>query len=1221
MTLPRRFQALACLCLLLLVPFVAVMASLKGGTDRTVISRYPPAAPDTSGRLHLHWVREYPPLTPAWPDQPRLQFDATYRPVVHNRTLYVSSSRTDSVTALDLDTGKEKWCVFVDGPVRFAPAVWRNRVYFTSDDGYLYCVHADDGRLLWKFRGGPSERKVLGNERLISTWPARGAPVLAEGEVYFAAGIWPFMGVFLHALDSRTGEVIWTNSGDGSVYMEQPHHADSFAGIAPQGQLAVAGDQLLVPCGRAVPACYDRRTGKLLHFRLAENSRLGGGGDVSVQGSVFLNGGTLFDVHSGAALGELGEPAVLGPDVAYGCDAKDCRTFDLKALEQHEKDRIDRRGQRYSYSSANLTKLSSVALPHVDALALANLRLYAGAANRVLALELPLVKGHAHLSWQTTIEGHAAHLTAADDQLIVTTREGRIYCFGPGHRQVRHYPAETAPAPPADEWNAKTAALLDAAQVREGYCIVWGVGDGRLLGELVRQSSLRIIGIDADAARVNALRKSLYAGGIGGERVALITGDCSSVALPPYLASLMVCADGPDGAGASDFLDKAFASLRPYGGVLCLSPTVEQATHRLTNAHPGRAKVRTVGDWLLISRDGAVAGSANWTHEHADAANTRVSRDMLVKAPLGLLWFGGPSHAGVLPRHGHGPQPQIIDGKAIVEGPDLLRAIDIYTGRLLWETKLPGVGAAYDYLHHQPGANATGGNYVSTPDGIYVTHGACCRCLDPATGKEIRAYQLPPLPGEKSPPGWSYLNVCDDYLLGGANLGEPTSSERGSVAGSKRLTLLDRRSGKVLWNAIAESGFRHNGVCIGAGRVYCIDRSPPDSYYRRRYGEAPEPTARLVVLDLKTGKTRWTTADDVFGTWLSYSAKHNILIESGRVARDSLHDEPRGMRAYDAATGKVIWHRPDYTGPAMIRGDMILKDHSACDVRTGAPVMRGDFLTGEPLEWTWTRGYGCNTPVASEHLLTFRSGAAGYFDLANDGGTGNFGGFRSSCTNNLIVGGGVLCAPEYTRTCTCSYQNQTSIALVPMPEAEMWTFYGRQEVKGVVRRVGINLGAPGNRRADNGTLWIEYPNVGGPSPRVPIATEPEKPEVFRQHASQVAGKGPTWIGASGVKGLNAIRVTLAPEGTPTRRYTVRLHFLEPDRIAVGQRVFDVALQGERVLSDFDVCKEAEGRMRGVVREFRGVRVAKELEIKLTPSDCAGGSASVLSGIEIVADGW
>ena len=44
----------------------------------------------------------------------------------------------------------------------------------------------------------------------------------------------------------------------------------------------------------------------------------------------------------------------------------------------------------------------------------------------------------------------------------------------------------------------------------------------------------------------------------------------------------------------------------------------------------------------------------------------------------------------------------------------------------------------------------------------------------------------------------------------------------------------------------------------------------------------------------------------------------------------------------------------------------------------------------------------------------------------------------------------------------------------------MWTYLGQAAtVKGAVRRVGINFGAPGNRKADDGTLWLEYPSVGG----------------------------------------------------------------------------------------------------------------------------------------------
>jgi len=92
------------------------------------------------------------------------------------------------------------------------------------------------------------------------------------------------------------------------------------------------------------------------------------------------------------------------------------------------------------------------------------------------------------------------------------------------------------------------------------------------------------------------------------------------------------------------------------------------------------------------------------------------------------------------------------------------------------------------------------------------------------------------------------------------------------------------------------------------------------------------------------------------------------------------------------------------------------------------------------------------------------------------GGTGNFGGFRSSCTNNLVVADGILAAPDYTRTCTCSYQNQCSIALVPTADAEEWTFYGKNKLEKVIQRVGVNLGAPGDRRAPDGTLWLEFPS-------------------------------------------------------------------------------------------------------------------------------------------------
>src|SRR6266542_3671836 len=284
---------------------------------------------DLPAHLNLQWVRELPPLTPAWPDQPKMQFDTAYDPVVLGGAMFLASPRQDTVTALDVETGDERWTFAAEGPIRFAPAAWEGRVFVASDDGYLYCLDADNGAVLWKFRGGPSDRKLLGNGRLISAWPARGGPVVADGTVYFAAGIWPFMGIFLHALDVHTGRVIWTNDGDGSLYIKQPHNADAFAGVAPQGALAISGDRLLVPGGRSVPACYDRHTGKLLYFRLGENGKRGGGSLVSANDHFFFNGGVCFELEAGKFLGSMPGRLALTDRMLYGADGEALRAFDL----------------------------------------------------------------------------------------------------------------------------------------------------------------------------------------------------------------------------------------------------------------------------------------------------------------------------------------------------------------------------------------------------------------------------------------------------------------------------------------------------------------------------------------------------------------------------------------------------------------------------------------------------------------------------------------------------------------------------------------------------------------------------------------------------------------------------------------------------------------------------------------------------------------------------
>jgi glucose dehydrogenase len=180
-------------------------------------------------------VRQLPEPKRAWPHQwdhrGKLDFDVSYSPVVAGQRIFVPSNVTDSVTAYRIDDGAELWRFYTDGPVRLAPAVWNGSVYFVSDDGHLYCVSAETGALAWKFRGGPSDHRLLGNERIINLWAARGGPVVKDGTIYFAAGIWPLHGVFIYALDAESGDVKWVNDTTSSDYVELPHGgADATAG-------------------------------------------------------------------------------------------------------------------------------------------------------------------------------------------------------------------------------------------------------------------------------------------------------------------------------------------------------------------------------------------------------------------------------------------------------------------------------------------------------------------------------------------------------------------------------------------------------------------------------------------------------------------------------------------------------------------------------------------------------------------------------------------------------------------------------------------------------------------------------------------------------------------------------------------------------------------------------------------------------------------------------
>ena len=97
--------------------------------------------------------------------------------------------------------------------------------------------------------------------------------------------------------------------------------------------------------------------------------------------------------------------------------------------------------------------------------------------------------------------------------------------------------------------------------------------------------------------------------------------------------------------------------------------------------------------------------------------------------------------------------------------------------------------------------------------------------------------------------------------------------------------------------------------------------------------------------------------------------------------------------------------------------------------------------------------------------------------------------------------------------------------------------------------------------------------------------------------------------------LTTLTLTLDKDSKDPQPFTVRLQFAEPDGLKPGERVFDVSLQGNEVLKDFDIAREAGGPDRGVMKEFV-VPAGKELTLAFA----AKKSLPVLCGLEVLAGG-
>jgi outer membrane protein assembly factor BamB len=198
-------------------------------------------------------------------------------PTIALGKVFVSLKQGRKVVALDQTTGKVAWTHCLGTPVDAPPTIYKGLALVGGRDGWVYALRADDGRLVWRRRAAPAERRIVSFGDLESTWPIVGGVLVVKDTAYAIAGRHTDVdgGLYISAFDPMTGKSAWPkvarhyldNPGDISVLREKGivrydpklGKADAYIGAA----------DLLLSDGKRVgigannrKGAFDCRTGK-----------------------------------------------------------------------------------------------------------------------------------------------------------------------------------------------------------------------------------------------------------------------------------------------------------------------------------------------------------------------------------------------------------------------------------------------------------------------------------------------------------------------------------------------------------------------------------------------------------------------------------------------------------------------------------------------------------------------------------------------------------------------------------------------------------------------------------------------------------------------------------------------------------------------------------------------------------------------------------------------
>ena len=987
------------------------------------------AALPESPVLRWRWQSPLPPQ-PAWPapaDGNLLQnlrklnrwdtSDHAFHVAIAGGKVLFGSTVDDSVHCLALQDGREVWRHETGGPVRMPPTIHSadvrgpdeackgGAVFAASDDGFLRCLALDDGREVWRYRPGPEDRHLPGNGRLISRWPIRGGPIVQDGNLIVAAGVFPLEGVFVAALDPATGTVRWQRAIDGVAH----------------GPLVATPEKVFVTALRANPTAYEIATGKPVE---------GAGGT----GAVAL-------VRDGAL---ITGPAEAGP--LHGVDP-----VVQQALVVRDGFQCVTRGGRLAAASDKMLAAFDpgpamrwkVERGETFALIAAGETLVVGGRDEVRGYDADTGRE----LWRVPVEGAAIGLAAVDGVLVVSTDRGDVLAFAAEQGGAPAAAPALAPVAAASSPRVEAAAetLAKVATDPGGYAAVFGAEAVDLAAAVARRTALHAVGFaGGDGEAVKTSRARLATAGLLGHRVTLESAADGTARYEAGVFDLVVVNPSSTDPGI-DAREARRLAVPGRGIVALVAAAGDSVGEPWMEVFRDGSALPAVGG-VRLWRVGPRAGTGQWTHPFADSGNTACSTDDLVKPPFEMQWFGPPGPEAIVDRHNRTSPPLFSDGRLFVAARDAVVAVDALNGASLWRRPLEGSSRL--------AVSKNCGHMVVDSRFLFAAVRDQCAVLRVDSGAEERRLRIPEVDSPPPPPTgweWGYLAVSDGVLVGSRSEFEKVrldlaanSWERGYLDNSPLVTsdmlfAHDAAAGRLVWTApLVDRVVMNTTLAVSGGKVFGLEARRPEAAKipggRARLGDLLAEPGELVARDLASGKAVWRQT-------LAIAPQHSIftVATAGTVLLAFSRNEGATLvchlQAFSAEDGRPLWDVAEVTGlpvggshgeqeqhPLVANGTVFFKTFT-CDLATGKTSRT----------WKLPMG-GCGALSASNHCTFFRASTAWFADLTTAAGAPLTGVTRPGCWLNMLPAGGLLLAPESSAGCTCQYPIQTSLAMRPLAE-------------------------------------------------------------------------------------------------------------------------------------------------------------------------------------------